>query len=121
MNSLHRRAFMAACSSLGLGSTLFPGVLWGLTQQPQRPPATTPPAGTPQGRGESAAESAKEAPKSPAPNAITKESVREAAKVAGLHFEDAQIEMMVKDLGDRVKQFEQVWELKLSNDVAPAL
>jgi len=35
-----RRAFMAYFSSIGLGSTLFPGVLWAQMQQPQAPEIT---------------------------------------------------------------------------------
>ena len=31
-----RRAFMAYFSSIGLGSTLFPGVLWGQVQRQQQ-------------------------------------------------------------------------------------
>src|SRR5512135_3256941 len=30
-----RRAFLGYCSALGLGSTAFPGLLWGLTQEAQ--------------------------------------------------------------------------------------
>src|ERR1044072_132243 len=35
-----RRAFMAYFSSIGLGSTLFPGVLWAQAQQQQGPAIT---------------------------------------------------------------------------------
>ena len=35
-----RRAFMAYFSSIGLGSTLFPGVLWGQAQAQQGPEIT---------------------------------------------------------------------------------
>jgi Asp-tRNA(Asn)/Glu-tRNA(Gln) amidotransferase A subunit family amidase len=104
----NRRGFMAACSSLGLGSTLFPGVLWGMMQQPApKPPASSPDA-------------AKQEPATPPP-AITKEMIRDAAAVAGLKFDDAQIEMMSQGLNDRLRTYKTIWDLKIPNDVAPAL
>ena len=104
-NHLDRRVFMAACSSLGLGSTLFPGVLWGMIQEP-RPPAA-PAAG--QGPRQGA-----EAPK------FTREQIRDAVEIAGLHFSDHQIDMMLQNLSDRLRSFSAIWDLKIPNDVAPA-
>src|SRR5689334_3942468 len=40
MTTYDRRAFMAYFSSIGLGSTLFPGVLWAQAQQQQSPEIT---------------------------------------------------------------------------------
>src|SRR6266853_812210 len=104
----NRRGFMAACSSLGLGSTLFPGVLWGMMQQP----APKPPSATP-------AEAPKQEPTPPP--AISKEMIRDAVAVAGLKFDDAQIEMMSQGLNDRLRTYKTIWDLKIPNDVAPAL
>jgi hypothetical protein len=53
-----RRAFMAYFSSIGLGTTLFPGVLWAQAQQQQQGPA------------------------------ITKEMVAAAEQLSGLEFSD---------------------------------
>jgi Asp-tRNA(Asn)/Glu-tRNA(Gln) amidotransferase A subunit family amidase len=36
-DQLRRRSFLAYCGSVGLGSTLFPGVLWAQTQEAQEP------------------------------------------------------------------------------------
>jgi Asp-tRNA(Asn)/Glu-tRNA(Gln) amidotransferase A subunit family amidase len=106
-NNVDRRAFMAVCSALGLSSTLFPGVLWGMTQQPgPRLPAA--PGTAPQ-----------EGPRTPP--VFTKEQVKAAAEVAGLNFSDAQIEQMQQDIGDRLRSFKAVWEMNIPNDVAPAL
>src|ERR1051326_6838470 len=106
-NQVDRRAFMAVCSSLGLSSTLFPGVLWGMTQQPgPRLPAA--PGAAPQ-----------EGPRTPP--VFTKEQIKAAAEVAGLNFTDAQIEQMQQDIGDRLRSFKAVWEMNIPNDVASAL
>src|SRR5690348_1508364 len=40
MTTYDRRAFMAYFSSIGLGTTLFPGVLWAQAQQQQGPAIT---------------------------------------------------------------------------------
>ncbi len=104
-----RRAFMAACSSLGLSSTLFPGVLWGMMHEPQAPAGTAPAAAT-----------AQPGPQPPAPT-ITRDIVKQAMAIAGLKFDDAQIDMMLRGLSDRLRSYEAVWALKLPNDVAPAL
>jgi Asp-tRNA(Asn)/Glu-tRNA(Gln) amidotransferase A subunit family amidase len=105
---------MAACSSLGLSSTLFPGVLWGMIQQPP-PSSGTPPATTAPGATAQQASPATAAP------ALTKEMVRAAIAVAGLSFDDAQLDLMVRDLNDRLGQYKAIWDLKIPNDVAPAL
>ncbi|HXD49823.1 MAG TPA: hypothetical protein VN600_13665, partial [Gemmatimonadaceae bacterium] len=63
-----RRAFMAYFSSIGLGSTLLPGVLWGqLQQQPQGP-------------------------------AITPEMIASAEEIAGVKFSDEERQAMVRNL-----------------------
>ena len=64
-----RRTFMTYFGSIGLGSTLLPGVLWAQTQTPQQ-----------QG------------------NAITTEQIAAAEEVAGLKFSDEERETMARDL-----------------------
>ena len=106
-SNVDRRAFMAVCSSLGLSSTLFPGALWAIAQQPgPRLPAAP---GTAPQQGER-----------PAP-VFTKEQIKAAVQVAGLDFTDAQIEQMQQDIGDRLRSFKAVWEMNIPNDVAPAI
>src|ERR1043165_8630366 len=107
-NNVDRRAFMAVCSSLGLSSTLFPGALWAIAQEPgPRLPAA--PGAAPQ------QEAQRSAP------VFTKEQIKSASEVAGLNFTDAQIEQMQQDIGDRLRSFKAVWEMNIPNDVAPAL
>ncbi len=84
---LNRRNFLSYCAGTGLGSTLFPGVLWALNEE-----------------------------KGP----ITKELISEAATVADVHIAPDQVDMMVKDLNDVLKDYDAVHELKLPNSLAPA-
>src|ERR1051326_4735867 len=70
--STDRRSFLAYFSSLGLTSTLLPGVLWGKL-------AETRVAET-QGKS------------SEVPPALTKDMLRDAATVAGLEFTDEQLD-----------------------------
>jgi len=115
MNNFDRRAFMAACSSLGLGSTLFPGVLWGM-MNPQAPtPAQRPAPAAP------AAATEAQPPRPSTPLGVTRQMVEEAMQVAGVKFDDTQIDQMLRTLSDRLRSFEQVWSLRLPNDVPPAL
>lgn len=84
-----RRGFLALCSRLGVTTTLFPGVLWGMAE------------GKPQ--------------------AITKAMIVEAARLADVSFSDAEQEMMLDDLNDRLGQYQSIHDLHLSNKVPPAL
>ena len=102
MNTLHRRRFMAVCSSLGLSSTLLPGVLWGITQSSATGAEMrdiSPPAST--------------APK------ITADMIDGAAAIAGVHIEDNQKQMMLQMLNDDLKGYQQVRELHLANRSHP--
>src|SRR5438132_5637259 len=111
-NPFDRRAFMAACSSLGLSSTLFPGVLWGMVHAPAQAPAAV---------SATAATGAAQQPTPPAAPTITREQVKGAMAVAGMKFDDAQVDMMLRSLSDRLRSYDAVWNLKLPNDVAPAI
>ncbi|MEO5936679.1 MAG: amidase [Terriglobales bacterium] len=84
---------MNVCSALGVGSTLFPGVLWGLTQDAAK------------------AETAK----------VTKEMIDEAAAIAGVDIKDEYKEMMVEDLNTSAKGYAAIHDLKIPNSVAPAV
>ncbi|HUS18048.1 MAG TPA: amidase, partial [Terriglobales bacterium] len=91
--SLNRRHFMNVCTALGVGGTLFPGVLWGITQDADK----------------------KEAPK------VTKEMIDEAASIAGVEIKDEYKEAMVSDLNDNAKGYGVIYDLHIPNRVAPAV
>ncbi len=108
-----RRSFLTFFSRLGLASTLSPASLWGMAQQKKQAPAApekpeapkTPPAPEP------AAEAQK----------ITKAMIPDAARIAGVEFDDAQMAMMVEDLNGRLKAYDAIHELHLPNNVPLAL
>jgi Asp-tRNA(Asn)/Glu-tRNA(Gln) amidotransferase A subunit family amidase len=85
-----RRRFIAFFSSLGLSSTLFPGVLWA---QVQKKPSQK----------------------------ITKEVLIVAEQIAGLHFTDAQREMMLAGVNENSAFYDEVRQVHLDVSVAPAL
>jgi Asp-tRNA(Asn)/Glu-tRNA(Gln) amidotransferase A subunit family amidase len=91
----NRRHFLNVCTAFGLGSTLLPGVLWGMVQN--------------------GATGKEELPR------ITKEMVDQAALVAGVDIKDEYREMMVGDLNDQLKSYKAIYDLKIPNSVAPAV
>ena len=96
---LDRRSFLAACSSAGITSALFPGVLFTLTVQAQE--AT----GTDQSK----------------PPKITPEMIDAAAILAGVGpFTDEQKKMMIDGLVDQNGSYKAIRKLKLPNSVQPA-
>lgn len=92
---------MAFFSSLGLSSTLFPGVLWAKMEATK--PATV-----------SASESR-------VAIVITKPILRDAAAVAGLSFTDDQLEVMLAGVNKLLPAYEYVRMIKFDNSVAPPL
>lgn len=52
---------------------------------------------------------------------ITKTMIADAAGVAGLEFDDKQVDMMVDDLKNRLRAFDAIHDLKIANSVSPAL
>ena len=52
---------------------------------------------------------------------ISKEMISDAAAVAGLEFDSAQQEMMLDDLRSRLKAYDAIHDLRLPNQVPPAL
>src|SRR5438105_9622577 len=105
MDTFDRRKFMAVCSSIGLTSTLFPGVLWGMAQEGSSPATTPGPQPSP----------------SPSPKKITAEMIAGAAAIAGVSIEDSQKQLMLSLLNDQLKAYEKIRELHLPNDVQMAL
>ena len=87
-SSFDRRRFLALCSALGLGSTLFPSAL--LAQAEEK-------------------------------GGLTRQTVAQAAAIAGLHFDPEQEDMMLADLSDALGDYEAIRKLDLANSVAPAL
>lgn len=84
---LDRRRFLATCSGFGLGSTLFPGVLWVL---------------------------AADKPK------ITAEMIEQAAAVADVPIPPEDRQMMLDSLNERIKGYDEIYNLHIANSVAPA-
>jgi Asp-tRNA(Asn)/Glu-tRNA(Gln) amidotransferase A subunit family amidase len=85
-----RRRFLAYFSSIGLSSTLLPGVLWAQLQE-------------------------QAAPK------LTRDMVRDAERIAGLEFSDAQRDLLVDDLNQNLSRFETIRRLPLVNSVPSCL
>ena len=108
MNTLDRRNFMAACSALGLSSTVFPGVLWGMTQNAASGARRT---GDATVIGNSSA---------PVAN-ITAELIDGAAAIAGVHIEDGQKQMMLRMLKEDLQGYERIRALHLPNSTQMAL
>jgi Asp-tRNA(Asn)/Glu-tRNA(Gln) amidotransferase A subunit family amidase len=52
---------------------------------------------------------------------ITKETIIEAEKLAGLEFTDAERELLLEDIGELVKSYEEIRKLNIGNEIAPAL
>jgi len=108
-----RRSFLAYFSSLGLTSTLFPGVLWGKLTE----------ARVPEGRlsEESGAEiSAANVSESALP-ALTKDMLRSAADVAGLEFTDDQLDKMLKGVTENTVKLRNLRKIEIDNSIAPPL
>jgi len=85
----NRRNFIAACSKLGLAGTLFPGVLWAMSE------------------GE--------------PQKITVQMISEAAVIADVPIPDADREMMLRNLQQAAKGYEEIYDLHMANGVQPAM
>jgi Asp-tRNA(Asn)/Glu-tRNA(Gln) amidotransferase A subunit family amidase len=86
-----RRAFMAYFSSIGLGSTLLPGVLWGQLQQQQQGPE------------------------------ITKEMIASAEEISGVHFSNDERTQMVRNLQQMRSAIGQLHQVPLDMSVFPAI
>jgi Asp-tRNA(Asn)/Glu-tRNA(Gln) amidotransferase A subunit family amidase len=86
-----RRAFMAYFSSIGLGATLFPGVLWGQAQQQPQAPE------------------------------ITKEMIASAEQIAGLSFSDDERTAMVRNLQQMRGNITTLHKEPLDQSVLPAI
>ena len=86
-----RRSFMAYFSSIGLGTTLFPGVLWAQAQQePQGPD-------------------------------ITKEMIASAEQISGLSFSDDERTAMVRSLRDMRDAIRTLHKEPLDQSMLPAI
>src|SRR3569833_634388 len=97
--TLDRRGFLAACSSAGVTSVLFPGVLFTLAAQAQEA------SGTDQSK----------------PPKITSEMIDQAAVLAGVGpFTEEQKKMMIDGLVDQNGSYKAIRKLKMPNSVQPA-
>jgi Asp-tRNA(Asn)/Glu-tRNA(Gln) amidotransferase A subunit family amidase len=86
-----RRAFMAYFGSIGLGSTLLPGVLWAQFQQQQQGPAITP------------------------------EMIASAEEIAGVKFSDEERQAMVRGLQGARAAIENLHKEPLDMSIFPAI
>src|SRR6476660_2704240 len=86
-----RRAFMAYFSSIGLGSTLFPGVLWAQAQQQPQGPA------------------------------ITNETIAAAEQIADVSFTDEERTAIVRGLQQARNAIDQLHQQPLDMSVLPAI
>src|SRR5581483_10462956 len=97
---IDRRSFLTACTSAGVASTLFPGVLFALAAQGQ----------------ESASTDQSKPPK------ITPEMIDQAAIIAGIGpFTDEQKKMMIDGIVDRNGSIKAIRKLHLPNSAAPCI
>jgi len=96
-----RRSFLAYFSSLGLASTLFPGVLWGKLAEARVSEA--------QGQPSEAA------------LALTKDMLRDAAAVAGLEFTDEQLDKILKGVTANTVKLRELRKIEIDNSIAPPL
>ena len=97
--TLDRRGFLSACSSIGIASPLFPGILYTLVAQAQEPESTD----------------------QSKPPKITPEMIDAAAVMAGIGpFTVEQKQMMLDGLVDNNGSYKAIRKLKLPNSVAPA-
>jgi Asp-tRNA(Asn)/Glu-tRNA(Gln) amidotransferase A subunit family amidase len=109
MSETHdRRSFLAYFSSLGLTSTLFPGVLWAKVEEKK--------IGNRRPFGSNSAQ-IKEA----GDVTITKEMLRDAAAVAGLEFTDQQLEKMLAGMSKNLAHYRELRKIPLENAIAPPL
>ena len=95
-----RRNFLAVCSAVGLGGTLFPGALFAMTAGQQTAADAT--AGVP-------------LPK------ITAAMIDDAAAIVGITIEDGQKAMMLDGLNSQRESVLEIRKLPLPNSVAPAV
>jgi len=108
MSALNRRKFMSTCSALGLSSTAFPQVLWGMVRNSaetsnrisETSPLSVPVASTPK---------------------VTRSMINDAATVAGITIDEKQTEMMVSLLNSQLGYYDKIRALHLSNSVQSAL
>ena len=83
-----RRDFMKVCTGMGLGATLFPGVLWAQAQGKTK---------------------------------ITREMIDNASAIADVSIADEYKQMMLDNLNQAAKGYEDIYALHIPNSVAPAL
>jgi Asp-tRNA(Asn)/Glu-tRNA(Gln) amidotransferase A subunit family amidase len=101
-HALDRRAFLNACTRLGVASPLLPGILYTLAAQaaPQTEDASTDQSKPPK---------------------ITGEMIDQASVLAGVGpFSDEQKKMMIDGLVDTNGSIKAIRKLKIANSVAPA-
>ncbi|HEX3154534.1 MAG TPA: hypothetical protein VHV32_07915, partial [Candidatus Angelobacter sp.] len=115
-----RRSFLAYFSSIGLTSTLFPGVLWGKLTEARISEGRLPEESAAKPSAANAPEETPQQLTAPAPQ-LTKDMLRDAASVAGLEFTDEQLEKMLKGVAENTVKLRDLRKIEIDNSVAPPL
>jgi Asp-tRNA(Asn)/Glu-tRNA(Gln) amidotransferase A subunit family amidase len=111
--TVDRRAFLNACSAVGIASPLLPGILYTLAVQAQDSAPATPAAAP-------ASSAAPAAPMRDLPK-ITPEMLDQAAVLAGVGpFDADQKKMMLDGLNDQRDGYDKIRALNIPNSVPPA-
>lgn len=101
LSGVRRRDFLAACSSLGLGGTLFPGALWATMQG--------------SGDAEESGSALQEAPE------LTADHIRDAERVVGIEFTAEERELMLEKVREQLADYRALREVEVPNHVPLAL
>jgi len=112
-SEIDRRSFLSLCSAAGIVPLAFADALWAASQTGGATSAS--PA------SRAAQEESQPGAEAPKDLKLTPEMVRGAAAAAALRFTDAQIEMMLRDLNNRLNSYRDIWALRLANSVQPAI
>jgi hypothetical protein len=115
-----RRSFLAYFSSLGLASTLFPGVLWGKLTEARISEAALAEESGAKLSATNVSEAAALQQTAAAPQ-LTKDMLRDAAAVAGLEFTDEQLDKMLKGVAENTVKLRELRKIEIDNSVAPPL
>src|SRR6478736_5152723 len=108
-----RRLFLAYFSSLGLTSTLFPGVLWGKLTEARISEGSLAEESGAEASATNASEAAK--PQLTAAPQLTKDMLRSAAAVAGLEFTDEQLDKMLKGVAENTVKLRDLRKIEIDN------
>ena len=114
-----RRRFLAVCAAMGLGQTLFPGVLLGIMAQAGGGASSPGGLAGPSYGARMAGHEALKTHETRVP--ITAEMIETAAAVAGLTFTEAERQMMLDGVQEKRESVFVLRSLQMENAVSPAV